>query len=168
MCSAVILGQDHPSTLHHSHPSKSDHDYRALNEREVNELEESRELAGELLRERLGIFSLPILRADLQALQELVDDAEMNPLRREEWAAVGIVFGDVIASELEMEWCAFISPHAIELAIATADFRLTLFPRRILLRQIEEGGRVELDALLEQLSEHADKLQARSPSALMY
>ncbi len=136
-------------------------EYRALTARESDVLQAQRELVGDMLREHCGVYSLPVLRSDLAVLQQIVDDSVLSPQQQDAWAAVGIVFGDLLAAELGLEWCAFSSAHGIEPAIQSDDFALTLFPQRIVRRLVEEDEVIQFDSLMDHLASHLHELHER-------
>ncbi|HMJ90308.1 MAG TPA: DUF3806 domain-containing protein [Candidatus Acidoferrum sp.] len=141
-------------------------EHRSLTARELDALQAQRELVGDVLRERYDVYALPALRTDLAALQQIVDDDVFGSEQEYEWSCVGVVFGDVLAAELGLEWFAFSSAPGTEPALCTADFATTLFPRAMLVRRADDDVPIQLSTLLDQLAGGIDAMQERQARRL--
>jgi hypothetical protein len=131
----------------------------ALTKLEVNGLNEQRVVVCDVLRERYGIYQAPKLRSDLAILQNLVDDRVFSPEQEYEWKCVGVVFGDVIAAELGLEWIMHCGEFGVELALNGGGTSITVFPRTMILKRIENGEEMDLAFVLEKLAESVEQLK---------
>jgi hypothetical protein len=131
----------------------------ALTKLEANGLDEQREVVCDVLRERYGIYQAPKLRSDLAMLQNLVGDPVFSPEQKYEWQCVGVVFGDVVAAELGLEWIMQFDEYGAEPALNLAGTSITLFPRTMILKRIENGEEMDLAFVLEKLAESVKQLK---------
>jgi hypothetical protein len=130
-----------------------------LTESELYDLQAQRDAIQEVLRERYGVFNLPAIKADLPILQQLIDERVFSPEQEGEWSCLGVVFGDVIAAELGLHWCAYCDEQGAEPALRLTETSITLFPRTMILKRIENSEEIELDAFIENLAESIEELK---------
>lgn len=116
-------------------------------------LDDQRALVAEMLQSRYDAYSLPQLRSDLPILQQLVDDRVYGPEQEYEWSCVGVVFGDVLARELDLHWIIQLDEYGLEPALRYQETSITLFPRSMLLKRVERGEWPNLEELLDGLSD---------------
>ena len=135
-------------------------EHSELTERELHGLEEQRQVVRDVLQSRYDVFTLPTLRADLPVLQQLIEDRAFSPEQEYEWSSVGVVFGDVLASELGLDWCAYCDEQGAEPALRLGESSITLYPRSMILKRIERGDEMELDAFIDNLAESIEQLKA--------
>jgi hypothetical protein len=135
-----------------------------LTESEVYQLNEQREVVQQLLRERYNVFSLPAIRADLPILQTILDDHAFSPEQEYEWSCVGVVFGDIVAAELGLHWCAYSDEQGVEPGLRLAETTVTVFPRSMILKRIERGDEMDLDTFIDDLAQSIEDLQNESAS----
>jgi hypothetical protein len=131
----------------------------ALTRLEVNELDQQRAVVCDVLRERYGVYQVPQLRSDMGTLQTLVDDRVFSPEQEHEWQCVGVVFGDVVAAKLGLEWIMQCDEYGVEPALNLAGTSITLFPRTMILKRIENGEEMDLAFVLEKLAESVEQLK---------
>ncbi len=124
---------------------------------EARMLDEQRAAVREFLQSRYDVYALPELRSDLPVLQELVDDRVFHPDQEYEWSCVGVVFGDVLARELDLHWIVQTDEYGPEPALRYQETSITLFPRTMLLKRVERGEWPDLAELLEGLSDTIER-----------
>ncbi|HUS36614.1 MAG TPA: DUF3806 domain-containing protein [Verrucomicrobiae bacterium] len=135
----------------------------ALTQIESDSLNDQRALILDLLRDRYDAFQAPKLRSDLIALQRIIDDRVFSPEQEYEWTCLGVAFGDVLANELDLEWVIQCDEYGVEPALNLADPSITLYPRTMLLKRVENGETPDVSFLFEKLSESVEQLR-RDPS----
>jgi hypothetical protein len=124
-----------------------------LTSREEAELEQQREIVADFLREQCDTYSLPRLKSDLGSLQRLVDDGFFGPEQAYEWCCVGVVFGDVLATEFNLDWVTCNDEFGVEPALRYGDTTVMVFPRTMICKRVERGEAVDLLELMDALSE---------------
>src|SRR6185295_7635541 len=123
-----------------------------LTHREVAELEQQREIVADFLREQCDTYSLPRLKSDLGSLQRLVDDGFFGPEQVYEWCCVGVVFGDVLATEFDLDWVICHDEFGVEPALRYGDTSVMVFPRTLIFKRVERGEAVDLFELMDGLA----------------
>jgi hypothetical protein len=126
---------------------------------ELRALDEQRAVIQETFVSNFGAYSLPRLRSDLAALQSLVDSVTWSPEQEYEWSCAGVVFGDVIALELGLEWIAQCDEYGVEPALNLKETSITLFPRSMLIKRVEKGEQPDLAHLFEMLAKNIEELK---------
>jgi hypothetical protein len=134
--------------------------HSALTEYELQQLEEQRDIVRELLQERYDVLRLPVLRADLPVLQQILDDRPFSPEQEREWSSVGVAFGDILADHFGLDWCAYTDEQGAEPALRLGHTSITLYPRSMILRRVERGQEVDLDAFVDAIAENIQELKA--------
>ena len=127
-----------------------------LTSREQAELEQQREIVADFLREQCDTYSLPRLKSDLGSLQRLVDDGFFGPEQVYEWCCVGVVFGDVLATEFDLDWVICHDEFGVEPALRYGDTSVMVFPRTLIFKRVERGEAVDLLELMDGLSKAID------------
>ena len=135
-------------------------EHSELTEHEQHALEEQREVVRELLQQRYDVFSLPGLRADLPVLQQIISDRAFGPEQEYEWSCVGVVFGDILASEFGLDWCAFCDEQGAESALRLGGSTITLYPRSMILKRMANGEEIDLETFMDGLAEGIEQLKA--------
>lgn len=131
-----------------------------LTESEACDLQAQRDVVQDVLRERFGVFSLPTTKADLPVLQQLIDDRVFSPEQESEWSCVGVAFGDVLAAEFGLHWCAYSDEQGAEPALRLDETSITLFPRSMILKRVESGEEINLADLIEGIAASIEELKA--------
>ena len=73
---------------------------------------------------------------------------------------MGVVFGDLLAAELGLHWCAYSDEQGCDAALRLDDTSVTLFPRSRMLKRIERDEDMDLDAFIDDLAESIEELKA--------
>lgn len=119
-------------------------------------LETQRREIQDLAARRLGIIKLRGDKTDLVTLQKLIDKKaiRMNDVR--DWQGIGMVFGDVLASELDLHWVSYEDELGISKALRWRKtenylFPVTMFSKRVQFREkidvFEVYDKIETDVL---------------------
>ena len=123
-----------------------------------------RRVAKDLLARRLGVVRLTGTKDDLAQLQQLVDRKILRKTQVEEWQAIGILFGDILAREFSLKWVHFEDEYGANKALRYRDtenyfFPVTLFSKRA--RFDEEIDMFEVYATLEEQIEAVKEFEKR-------
>ncbi len=116
-------------------------------------LSSQRRAGKDLLARHLGIVKIDGTKADLRALQQLVDRNILRKSQVEEWQAIGVLFGDVLAREFSLTWVSFEDELGVNKALRYRKtenyvFPIPLFSKRA--RFEEEIDMFEVYATLEE------------------
>src|SRR4051812_46747136 len=74
--------------------------FTVLSAQDIARLNDQRRIVQEEARKRLGAGALTKTRDDLKTLQRLLDERAFGPGQTYELQCLGVVFGDVLASEM--------------------------------------------------------------------
>ncbi len=132
-----------------------------LTSQEHEHLGHQRAVVEELLRVKYNTYTLPKLKADLPLLQQLINDRIFSPEQKYEWSCVGVIFGDIIANELGLNWIVQCDEYGIEPALNLENTSITLFPRTMILKRVEKSEYPDLQFLLGKLKESIDDLKRK-------
>ncbi len=78
--------------------------FSELSHEDRKRLDQQRAIVAAAAEQRYGTSSLRKTEADLPVLQRLIDDKAFSKSQTYELQSLGIVFGDVLASELSLRW----------------------------------------------------------------
>jgi hypothetical protein len=111
-----------------------------------------RRAAKDLLVRQLGLVRITSTREDLSSLQQLVDRKVLRKSQREEWQAIGILFGDILAKEFRLDWVSYTDEMGANRALRYRKtenfiFPVTLFSKRVKFN--EDIDMTEIYAALE-------------------
>ncbi|MEE4279611.1 MAG: DUF3806 domain-containing protein [Halieaceae bacterium] len=88
--------------------------------------------------------------ADLDYLQRLLDDRHVRDDQSEELQAMGIVLGDLLAAEIDLDWVVFEDARGRSRALRLDNTDNFLFPVTMISRRREGGDRTPILAIYQQ------------------
>ena len=125
-------------------------------ERDQAQLDEGRVATTALLALVTEATTLNGSRADIQPLQALIDARVVQPERALLTAGLGILFGDVLASELGLSWVVVDDHRGRDLALSLHGTEVLVFPIQMIQRRLiaanDSGTPFDLSALFAQVS----------------
>lgn len=125
--------------------------YEALSPNDEAYLATQRERVNTLLQRRLGSKLSGQRDADLQRLQQLLDSGAVRADQTASLQAMGVVLGDYLGAELGMVWVVVRDDNGRHRALASERGQL-LYPINTIVQQRENGRRVDVNALYQQLT----------------
>jgi hypothetical protein len=99
---------------------------------------------------------------DFAILQKIVDDKLIPPENAVGYQALGVVFGDAIASEIDAEWKQVRDEYGINPVLKVRGKRAAIGALTIISKRIEAKGAVDIGALHENLVRDVNRLGAES------
>jgi hypothetical protein len=131
----------------------------ALSPGDVARLNEQRAVIQEVVTQRYQAAPLTRTKADLPVLQRLLDDHVFAKTQTRELQCLGIVFGDVLATELPLWWMRATEAGESWPALRYKDATIPINALTIISKRIENGETVVLADLLRTTGEAAQKLE---------
>jgi hypothetical protein len=131
----------------------------ALAPEEVERLGKQRAVIEEVLTHRYRAAPLARSRADLPVLQRLLDDHVFARTQTYELQSLGVVFGDVLASELPLWWMRATDGGESWPALRYKDTTIQLNALTLVSKRIENGETVNLTDLFRVTGEALQKLE---------
>ncbi|NTW29534.1 MAG: DUF3806 domain-containing protein [Coriobacteriia bacterium] len=77
--------------------------------------------------------------ADLPLMQEILAHGPYTADAVGEAVALGTVLGDILCHSLDMSWVRYVDNDGVDLALRYQKTSLTVFPRSMILKRIEQG-----------------------------
>jgi hypothetical protein len=132
----------------------------ALSSWETAFLEERRRMADHLVHSRLGLPGLPAGRGGLPVLQRLLDRKFARKGDIAALEALGVAFGDILASETGLEWAVESEPRGDIPVLRLPGSRVAVYATTLVWRRVERNEKVELDRLLDHLAKSVTAARA--------
>ena len=130
----------------------------ALSSEEVVRLDRQRAVIQEVATRRYQAGPLTRTRADLPVLQRLLDDRVFARTQTYELQCLGVVFGDVLASELPLWWMRATDERESWPTLRYKDTSVQINALTMISKRIEDGEKVDLTDLLRATGEGVSKL----------
>jgi hypothetical protein len=96
-CLSVLFGQS-------NRKAEPESKFAELSQEDRTRLEQQRAVVAAAAQQRYGTTALTRPKRDLPVLQKLIDERVFNKSQVYELQSLGVVFGDVLASELPLRW----------------------------------------------------------------
>ncbi len=132
-------------------PKSSPAKVKDLNIRQKFILDSHRQGTKDLMIRRLGIVTLKQDKSDLDKIQRLVDRSIIRRSDVEQWQALGVVFGDVLAAELNLHWVSYQDERGHSKALQWKKTRNFVFPVTMLSRRVQYKQEIDVFAIFDQI-----------------
>ena len=106
--------------------------------------------AVEALANRLGRRLSGVPTRDLDTLQRIIDNRWVDPEDIQTSQALGIVFGDLLASELDFDWVVYRDSAGRSRALRYRDRDLFIFPITMVSRRLSAGADLSVNDLFDE------------------
>jgi hypothetical protein len=110
-------------------------------------LEQAEQYVLQLLRRRYGNVVLDHSQADLRLAQRLIDDDAVGPDQVLELQCLGVILGNVFASQTSMQWSFVTNEFGAMLALHSPEIGFTLYPLTMISKRVEDRREVDMPAL---------------------
>lgn len=114
-------------------------------------LDSHRQSIKDLMTRRLGIVTIKQNMGDLRKIQQLVDRKIINKADVEQWQALGVVFGDVLAAELDLHWVSYQDELGLSKALRWKKTENYVFPITMLSKRVQFAEKIDVLALFEKI-----------------
>jgi hypothetical protein len=114
-------------------------------------LDSNRQNIKDLMTRRLGIVNIKQDLGDLKKIQEVVDRKIIKNGDVEQWQALGVVFGDVLVAELDLNWVSYEDELGSSKALQWKKTENYVFPVTMLSKRVQYKEKVDVFALFEQI-----------------
>jgi hypothetical protein len=114
-------------------------------------LDSNRQNIKDLMTRRLGIVTIKQDLGDLKQIQEVVDRKIIKNGDVEQWQALGVVFGDVLVAELDLNWVSYEDELGSSKALRWKKTENYVFPVTMLSKRVQYKEKVDVFALFEQI-----------------
>jgi hypothetical protein len=132
---------------------------RELTHEEAAGLETQREWVRALLKGFGSDVRLTASVDDIPTLHSLISEGPYTSDASSELFVFGVVFGDILAHELDLEWVVVEDEQGVDFALLARQSSVCVFPCDMLLKRIEAGEQadsIDLAALMEGIRKNVD------------
>ena len=143
-------------------PTAASYGFSELTPADRERLDQQRAVVADAAREHYGVSGLGGSRADLPVLQRLIDDQVFRPDQTYELQCLGVVFGDVLASELPLHWVIVTDEYGTDPTLRYKDSTVQLNALTMISKRVEAGEPVDLSNLLGTTRQQLSQLQTEA------
>ena len=139
-------------------PSK----FTELMKADVARLEEQRSVVATAAQQRYGTPGLTKTKADVAVLQRLLDDRAFAKSQTYELQCLGVVLGDVFASELPLRWVMVTDEYGTDPTLRFRDTTLQMNALTMISKRVEKNEAVDVSGLLDRAREQLAELEGKT------
>jgi hypothetical protein len=103
----------------------------------------------QLLGERYGDVSLTHTETDLHLAQRLINDKAVTREQTLELQCLGVVLGNVFASQTSMKWAVVSNEFGTMMALHSSAIKFSLYPLTMISKRMEGGRKVDIPQLYD-------------------
>jgi Domain of unknown function (DUF3806) len=123
-------------------------------------LDTQRREVKDLITRRLGILGFGQEIDDLKTIQQLVDRRLIKPKDVGEWQALGVVFGDILAKELDLHWISYEDDLGLSKALRWKKTENYVFPVTMFSRRVQFKEEIDAVSLFEKIRQEVAAFKA--------
>ena len=142
----LLFGQ----TVHDSAPEPK---FSELSQADRERLDQQRALVAAAAKQRYGTPALSKSTRDLPILQRLIDDSVFKKSQTYELQSLGVVFGDVLASELSLRWVMITDEYGTDPTLRFKNTSININALTMISKRIEKDERVDVFSLFQKNNE---------------
>jgi hypothetical protein len=123
--------------------------FSELSHGDSERLDQQRALVAAAAKRRYGT-ALSGTKRDLPILQRLIDDKVFNKSQTYELQSLGVVFGDVLASELPLRWVMITDEYGTDPTLRFKNTSININALTMISKRVEKGEPVDVSSLVQQ------------------
>jgi hypothetical protein len=123
--------------------------FSELSAQDNERLDQQREVVLAAVRQRYGTESLTRTRKDLPILQRLLNEKVFDRSQTYQLQSLGVVFGDVLASELSLHWVMITDEYGTDPTLRFKNTSVNINALTMISKRVERGEHVDVARLLE-------------------
>jgi Domain of unknown function (DUF3806) len=136
--------------------------FSELSHQDSERLNQQRATIGAVVKQRYGRLTLSKTGQDLPTLQRLIDDGVFKKTQTYELQSLGVVFGDILASELPLRWVMITDEYGTDPTLRYKNSSININALTMISKRVEKNEQVDLYRLLEQNREALSEAQRKS------
>ena len=121
-------------------------------------LDAQRAVVAEAAKQRYGA-TLNKTKDDLAILQRLIDDHVFSPDNTFQQESLGVVFGDVLASETPLHWVMVTDEYGTDPTLRYKDSTIQVSALTMILKRVEKGEKADVAYLASMIEKELPKLE---------
>jgi hypothetical protein len=135
--------------------------FSELSRNDSERLEQQRALVAAAAKQRYCTAALTKTKKDLPILQQLIDDKVFKKSQTYELQSLGVVFGDVLASELPLRWVMITDEYGTDPTLRFKDTSVNINALTMISKRVERDEPVDVSRLLQKNREALSEAQKR-------
>ena len=132
-----------------SRDSASEPKFSPLSHEDSERLDQQRALVAAAAKQKYGTEALSRTKRDLPILQRLIDDKVFKKSQTYELQSLGVVFGDVLASELPLRWVMITDEYGTDPTLRFKNTSVTINALTMISKRVEKNESVDVLSLLQ-------------------
>ncbi|MFT7687448.1 MAG: hypothetical protein ACI9FB_002803 [Candidatus Azotimanducaceae bacterium] len=108
----------------------------------------------------LGILSINGTKDDIPYLQQLIDRRIIRKDEAQKWQALGILFGDILAREFNMNWVRYQDRYGVSKALRWRSTDNFMFPVVMLSKRVGFDEKINVQALYNKIALDVESFKA--------
>ena len=123
--------------------------FSELSHGDSERLDQQRALVATAAKRRYGTAALSRTKRDLPILQRLIDDKVFKKSQTYELESLGVVFGDVLASELPLRWVMITDEYGTDPTLRFKNTSININALTMISKRVERDEPVDVSSLVE-------------------
>jgi len=115
-------------------------------------LTRDRRMFKDLAARHLGILEIHGDKTDLSTIQQLYDRHILKDNQVAQWQAVGVVFGDILANELDLHWVSYADEKGVSTALQWKNTKNFVFPVTMFSKRIKFNEKIDAKAIYDKIA----------------
>lgn len=132
------------------HEAAPEPKFSELSPQDKARLDQQRSLVATAVKQRYGITALSRTKKDLSILQRLIDDKVFKKSQTYQLQSLGVVFGDVLASELPLRWVMITDQYGTDPTLRFKNTSINVNVLTMISKRVERNEQVDVLSLLQQ------------------
>ncbi|HIG43591.1 MAG: DUF3806 domain-containing protein [bacterium] len=132
----------------------------ALSHGQLQLMDAQRLMAKDLLARKVGVINVRGNKQDIASLQQIIDRRGVRSDQIDEWQAMGVLFGDIIATEFNMVWVRYEDKFGIAKALRWRETDNFVFPVPIFSKRVQYLEKIDVQAIYDQVSVDIERFKA--------
>jgi Domain of unknown function (DUF3806) len=139
---ALLFGQS-------NHDRAPEPKFSEMSDGESERLDQQRALVAAAAKRRYGTAALSRTKGDLPILQRLINDKVFKKSQTYELQSLGVVFGDVLASELPLRWVMITDKYGTDPTLRFENTSININPLTMISKRVERDEPVDVFSLVQ-------------------
>jgi len=135
--------------------------FSELSHEDSERLDQQRALVAAAAKQRYGTAALSRTKRDLPIIQRLIDDKVFKKSQAYELQCLGVVFGDVLASELSLRWVMITDEYGTGPTLRFKNTSININALTMISKRVERDEQLDVFRLLQKNREALSEAEKR-------
>jgi len=111
----------------------------------------------DLIATKLGVMELKGDKRDLDTIQKMVDRNVLRDDQVKQWQSLGVIFGDVLAKEMDLHWVSYTDKQGTSKALQWRDSMNFVFPVTVFSKRVAFGVDIDIHEIYDKIRKDVGK-----------